>query len=202
MWPDLDQDANPVVRAQMNDLDIVLPYVHGRKVCVQAGGNVGVWPKYLSTLFETVYTFEPDPENFNCLAFNVPEHNVVKFNAALGAVHEMIKVGSPDKWHDNNCGAYQVLGEGRIPVMRIDDLVLPACDLMYLDIEGYEYFAVQGALRTIDEHKPVIAYEDKDLPENYGIEREQLAKYLIKAHGYELVERIHRDIVLVHRSQL
>jgi FkbM family methyltransferase len=201
-WPDNDVDANPVVTGQMQDLSVVLPYVQGRKVCVQAGGNVGMWPKYLSTLFETVYTFEPDPENFNCLCHNVPEHNVIKFNTALGAVHEMVRVGSPDKAHDNNCGAYQVLGHGTIPVMRIDDLILPACDLLYLDVEGYEYFAVQGGLRTIEDFLPVIAYEDKDLPNNYGIEREQLATYLIKTLDYQVVERIHRDIVLVHGSQL
>ena len=67
-WPDHDRDCHPVVPNQLSDLDYALNYTKQNKVCIQAGGNVGVWPKKLSTIFDVVYTFEPDPENFNCLA--------------------------------------------------------------------------------------------------------------------------------------
>lgn len=195
-WPDHDNE-HPVILNLAKDIQRVLHYVKNWDVCIQAGGNVGVWAKRLSPLFKAVYTWEPDPENFNCLVKNVPEANVIKFNCCLGLERGMVRVGSPNKAHDKNCGAYQVLGEGITPVMRIDDLSLPACDLLYLDIEGYELFAVQGAFKTIKKYHPVISIEQKKLPLNYGLHPEAAAEYLIKTFGYEVVERPHRDIVLV-----
>ena len=196
-WPDHDKHCHPVVPSQLADLDNALKYVEHAGVCVQAGGNVGVWAKKLAGIFGAVYTFEPDPENFNCLAKNVPEHNVIKFNSALGNKHEMIRVGSSAKHEDFNCGAYQVLGEGITPTLRIDDLNLPALDLLYLDIEGYELFALQGADETIHKYRPVIALEQKPLPLMYGNEPDTATEYLVARHGYTVKERIHRDTILV-----
>lgn len=39
-------------------------HVSNKKVVVQAGGNMGMYPRLLADMFETVYTFEPDPMNF------------------------------------------------------------------------------------------------------------------------------------------
>lgn len=195
-WPDSDNDCHPVILKQSEDIEIVLPYVTNKKVCIQAGGNVGIWAKRLAKEFEAVYTFEPDPENFQCLVYNVSEPNVVKFQAALGEGPAFIKVGVPTQAHKNNCGAYQVLGQGIVPVMMIDSLDLPACDLLYLDIEGYELFALQGAYQTIEKYHPVISIEQKELPYMYGCEAEEAAHWLISEFGYEVVERPHRDIVL------
>lgn len=177
------------------DIDVVLPYVKTKGVCVQAGGNVGVWPKKLSKIFDVVYTFEPDVENFQCLVTNVPEPNVVKFQAALGKSHEMVQVTAPEG--PENCGAYQVIQGGYIPTLKIDDLNLPRCDLIYLDIEGFEYFAIEGGLETIQKFKPVIAYEDKPLMgENYGIAVGEL-RYFLEDFGYKLEKQFHRDWLLV-----
>ena len=195
-WPDSDNDCHPVILQQSADIKVVLDHVQAFDVCVQAGGNVGVWAKILAEKFHAVYTFEPDPENFSCLVRNVPEHNVVKFNAALGEGPAFIQVGAPDEAHRNNCGAYQVMGQGIYPVMTIDSLDLPACDLLYLDIEGYELFALQGAYKTIEKYHPVVSIEQKKLPLMYGCKIEEAANWLIKEFGYEVVERPHRDVVL------
>jgi hypothetical protein len=42
---------------------------------------------------------------------------------------------------------------------RIDDLNLPSCDLIHLDVEGYEAAALQGAIETIKKFKPVVIIE-------------------------------------------
>lgn len=201
-WPDVDVHCQQAVFSELHKLSLIYQYVQGSQVCVQAGGNVGVFPRELIKRFEVVYTFEPDPENFNCLVKNCPEPNIVKFMAGLGDHHEMIQVGAPDKAHEHNCGAYQILGEGIIPTLMIDDLDLPACDLIYLDIEGYEKFAVEGALETIACFEPVIVLEQKKLPIMYDLEPESATEYLVMNHGYEVMERPMRDIVLVHRSKI
>jgi FkbM family methyltransferase len=195
----VDNECHPVVFSELSKIDKIMQYVTKKEVCVQAGGNVGVFPKRLATIFDWIYTFEPDLENFECLIRNIDEFNIGTYYAALGDKQDMIRVGAPDEKHKNNCGAYQVLGEGDVPVMRIDDLDLPACDLIYLDIEGYEYFAIQGAIKTIEEYRPVIALEQKPLPMMYGLEPDSATEYLVENHNYELTDRLMRDNVLVPR---
>jgi hypothetical protein len=41
----------------------------------------------------------------------------------------------------------------------IDDLNLECCDLIHLDIEGYELHALMGARNTIEKHQPLIVLE-------------------------------------------
>jgi FkbM family methyltransferase len=126
---------------------------------VQAGGNCGMYARLLSERFQWVYTFEPDPLNFHVLVQNCQRDNIIKLQAALGETNELIYVRRAPLI---NCGMHiveEVVG-GRIPQMRIDDLHLPECDLICLDVECYEIHAVRGALKTIEKFRPVISVEN------------------------------------------
>jgi hypothetical protein len=162
----------------------IFPLVKERRVAIQAGGAMGMFPKRMAQVFDAVYTFEPTSESFNCLAFNCREENIIPFHAALG--------------EKANC----IVGEGIVPTIRIDDLGFKACDLLMLDIEGYELFALRGAIETIRKCHPVIVLEDKGCAQlnNFGYPRGAVAKYLEKEAGYTVHSRIHggRDVILVH----
>lgn len=125
---------------------------------VQAGGCLGMYPRLLSDIFDMVYTFEPDALNFYCLNLNCQKSNIIKFNCALGAEHQTISLNRTD---EENVGTFRVIDEGndKIPVLRLDDLGLQACDMLCLDIEGYEINALMGATNTILMFKPVIVCE-------------------------------------------
>ena len=196
-WPDNDTDCRPAVLKEVYKIALLDKYLKHKRVVIQAGGNVGVFPREMAKQFETVYTFEPEPANFKCLEKNCPEHNIIMYKAALGNDNKMIEVGVSRKDLKNNCGAYQVLGEGNIPTMMIDDLDLPACDLIYLDIEGYELFALQGGFETIKEFHPVIVVENKQLPLMYDVTPEEVIEYLVCMFGYNVVERVQRDVILI-----
>jgi len=147
------------------------------KVAIQAGGHCGVFPRIMSSVFETVYTFEPDGYSFHCLVNNCQLDNIKKFNAALGAKHEMVYQKYRGQ-HNVGVNNYSRPIEGQVPIMevrdvthideialvnipqiRIDDLGLQNCNLIHLDVEGYEGFIVEGAKETIREFKPVIIVE-------------------------------------------
>jgi FkbM family methyltransferase len=149
----------------------VSQFCKNKRTVIQAGGNCGIYSRLYSELFETVYTFEPDPINFYCLNRNIKNTNVVKFQSCLGLEHKLVSVAINENAiakKGYNCGTFQVSGNGKIPVLKIDDLALDQCDLIHLDIEGFEGFALQGAIETIKKFKPTICLEINGLGKQYG----------------------------------
>jgi FkbM family methyltransferase len=192
-WPTSDQHAHTVLPGEaVVALETVLPHVEQRHVCVQAGGNAGVWPLRLADYFEKVYTFEPEPLNFECLRRNVTKPNIVATRAALGE-----KAGSVGLFlHLQNTGGHTIRGKGRIPVVTIDSLELGACDLIWLDIEGYELFALQGAEGTIKRYRPVVVVEVGGLSNNFGIPTGEDGRWLAE-RNYRHAGQVGRDFVYV-----
>lgn len=152
-------------------------YVKNFEFVVCAGGNQGMYPALLNSMFKVVYTFEPDPLNFHCLVNNCQSDSIVKINGALAEKNKMIHV----KRHDpKNTGCNTIEDSGFIPAFALDNFDFPALDLIYLDIEGYEYNALQGAKETINKWKPAIFAERADKPE--------IIEFL-SSFGYEMREK-------------
>jgi FkbM family methyltransferase len=149
----------------------VIDNVANRGTVVQAGGWQGLYPALLSNLFETVYTFEPDPVNFYCLTQNCQKDNIHKFQSTLsdkcGVVtfEEVISTGQGRVEHTNS---WSIPVEKRytVPTLTIDSLNLPQCDLIMLDVESFEYPVLLGAIRTIREFSPVVITEKNFRPDD------------------------------------
>lgn len=199
VFPSWDQRIPDLTMRAVGNIRQVLSHCDDLDVVVQAGGNCGVWPKLLAQEFSTVYTFEPDNQNFLALAFNTSGcKNVIRFQAALGDCHSLVDMRRNDP-EIKNCGAYFVDGLGNIPTMRIDDLGLQVCDLIYLDIEGSEMAAFMGARETISRCNPVICFEDKSHGHRYGVQSGEIES-LLAAYGYAVVDKANHDIILKHRG--
>ena len=169
VWNDLVQ--NKRVAAQQH-----------KRVVVQAGGYCGVFPRLLSKSFDLVYTFEPDPLNFFCLALNCQSENIIKAQGALGNTHGLIDVIRTNP-SNKGMNVVAVTADAKIPTYRIDDLQLDACDLIALDTEGYELNILSGALQTIETYKPVITVEDPT----------EHIDSLLNQFGYKLRDFVYRD---------
>lgn len=133
------------------------------RVCVQAGGHYGTYPKYLAEMFSLVYTFEPDVNNYSKLVENCTEKNIISYNKALGSYKKNADMRRVD---GGNSGQVFVVPGNTIKVTTIDSLKLPACGLIQLDIERYELFAIMGSIETIEIHKPVIILEGPETTNN------------------------------------
>lgn len=158
-WPTKFTKEYSAMKEADGMIENVLPYVQQRDIMVQAGGNCGVALKPFIEVFQTIYTFEPDPINFYCLNLNLPYSNVIKIQSCLGNDHQLIKL---ENNFVDSCTAFFVstLKEGaKIPMFKIDDLNLNRCDLILLDIEGYEQNALLGGENTIKKFKPVLCLE-------------------------------------------
>lgn len=166
--------------------DAYLNASRGREIVIQAGGNCGLYPRLFAKYFKWVYTFEPDPLNFHCLVNNCQNDNIIKINGALGANNQMVRV---QRVGMSNVGCHKIIGldgERYVPQFTIDQLQLPACSFIQLDVEGYEINVLQGAIETIKKYKPGIACENgtrEGIPE------------LLAPLGYNCVSNVGADTV-------
>jgi FkbM family methyltransferase len=188
-WPDNDVKCRAVVFEWAADLKQVYPHCRGLRTTIQAGGNMGVWPWLLAQRFARVITFEPEPDCLRCLRANLAGTGIEIHGAALGEAPsrgDMIYVPA-------NMGAQFVQPGDAFPIVTIDSLGVQDCDLIYLDIEGFEMKALRGADATIRASKPVIVVEDKNL---LGTKKGDIEKWLAADYGYRVVARPHRDVVM------
>jgi len=183
----------------LENLDAALQLFSGRNVAVQAGGNIGIFAKRLAEEFEAVHTFEPDDLLFEQMRLNVPEKNVAMYKAALGDRRDGVQMRCTRRDNSGRAvheGLTHVAGPGNTPQMLIDDLGLRACNLIYLDIEGYELRALHGAAETIAAYRPVIAVEINGASAHYGSSRDQIRDFFAR-HNYVMRLAQHSDEVYV-----
>lgn len=196
-WPDGCASKTARYLKHMGDAEAAIRLVpKPRKVAVQAGGFVGLWPLYLAKRFKTVVTFEPEPQNFECLVKNTrAAGHVVMHHAMLGERSGNGTIRASGK----NPGGHRAFydGSGETKVVAIDDLGLEGVGLICLDVEGCELPALKGAWRTISRCRPVIMFEQRGHGERLGYTDTDLDAWLMRA-GYRFVKKVSRDRIWAH----
>jgi FkbM family methyltransferase len=145
---------------EKNDFPLeISKFCKTKNTVIQAGGNIGFYPKKYSQIFKNVYTFEPDIINFNCLILNTLDcYNIYKYQCGLGYKRTPFFLNKDE----SNCGGYNIgknLIYGNIPMLRVDDLNLKNVSLIHFDVEGYEKSCLIGSIKTIKLNKPIIVVE-------------------------------------------
>jgi FkbM family methyltransferase len=183
---------------ELKHLDAVIALTRGRTACIQAGGNLGIFPKHLAKRFQVCYTFEPDPDCFALLQVNAVAPNIIRLQAALGAERGLVGTCHVrrDGKTNNHEGITHVVPDGVIPTLRIDDLGLPVCDLIYLDIEGGELGALRGAQETLRRCRPVLGVEINKNLAFVGVTQSQILGF-IHDRGYRFVFQVGSDWAFV-----
>lgn len=210
LWQKQDQGAfGKIVAGRPVDgpiLDLALDapkwmeLVKGRDVVVQAGGNQGMYPRYYANIFEKVYTFEPDVDNYFCLDFNCQGVQYYKQNVGLGESDTTMNLV---QLSPNNTGMHRTVSDelllanpnilsehvSRVEMVRLDSLNIEACDLLHLDVELYETEALVGAEETIKKYNPVIVVETGGRPSP--------ADGYLRLLGYKLHSQLRMDAIYV-----
>jgi FkbM family methyltransferase len=201
VWPANDE-YSWIGQHKHNKLcDYVLPHIKNHRVMVQAGGNCGYILSTFIEHFDHVYTFEPDPINFYCLTNNVEALHVTKIQACLGLDRQTVQTEQLNrKGRLRDIGGVHVTGTGYTPTIAVDDLNLPYCDLIQLDVEGYELNALRGAINTIKQHKPVLCIEfHEPWLERYKATSDMLVE-LLETLEYQQVDSYAADRIFVHKT--
>lgn len=178
--------------ARAIDMNPAINRCEHKRLVVQAGGNIGAWPVYLSQKFDEVITFEPETMNFQCLKRNVEQFpNIEAYNMALGDVACEVEL----KLAKSLGGHHLTRKPGSTPVVTLDSFLLDDLDYLMLDIEGWEYEALLGARESIEKFHPVIQIENR----GHGVKKgtgKALKDILSILPGYKQTITVHRDVVL------
>jgi len=155
------------------EMDLLHDFVARGSFVLDIGANVGTHTLFLARRVGArglVLAFEPQRVIFQILCGNVALNalqNVHTHHAAVGREAAVLRVPALDYAASGNFGGLSLPGwsEGEsVPVVTIDDLELPRCHLMKVDVEGMEREVVAGAERTIRRFRPVL-YIENDRPE-------------------------------------
>lgn len=177
-------------------IDMVMRMPGRRGTVIQAGGHLGLWPLTLVKHFARVVTFEPDEENYACMRKNIAERDTSrKIEIHYGALGDINRTASIKRGPTTGSHYVKVNNtSGSCPMFTIDSLGL-SVDALFLDVEGYEVFALRGAMEMIRRDKPIIVCEENKCGERYGFAHGDIEKQLAPV-GYRIAARRKKDIIL------
>jgi len=170
-----------------------------RSLALDVGAHVGLWTEQLLERFHQVIAFEPDPEKHECFTLNIDSPRAILMRVALGNKHRRVslnqKPGTSLKTHVN------LKATGEVTMHRLDDLGIVGVDFLKIDVEGYDFFVVDGAEETIRRDLPVIIVEQKPgvATKRYGI-KDTAAVELLKDWGYEVEMELRGDYIMRHKG--
>ena len=128
----------------------------GRPIFVDVGGFDGFTSEEFirrSPDYAALHVFEPDPTNYRRCENRLAAHrNVYLWPYGAGSSDVTLRFSS-----DGSASSFRQDGEIEVVVRRIDDVVADIPTLIKMDIEGAELAALEGARRTITEHRPALA---------------------------------------------
>lgn len=152
----------------------VSSYLKTGMICLDVGANIG----YYSTLYSKkigedgkVLSIEPSPINFKYLNLNLEKQNMnnfTTFNCACGDIEGEIEFCLDSR--ANKCFIpttndalppnHELI---KVPIRTIDSIVteteIKKIDFVKMDVEGYEWQTLQGAINSIKKFKPTIQIE-------------------------------------------
>ena len=155
---------------ESREVGLVKSLVQPGQTVVDVGANIGYYTLLFSRLVGDqgrVISFEPDPNNFELLSRNLADNrcdNVVPHRCAVGAEQTTLKLyrcpgnhGMHRAYESICCGDAFVTVESVVLDQYLADE--PRIDFLKMDIEGFEYFALQGMSRLLEQHSPTILIE-------------------------------------------
>jgi FkbM family methyltransferase len=191
----------PATDYQQATIDEAARHVKKFNCAVDVGGNIGLHTFRFAKLFAKVHSFEPTNVNFECLQKNTQTlDNVILHQLGLGDKSDTLTIQLPAD--ANNCGNFSIVDfkdnteqtvDETIEIRTLDSLELTP-DLIKIDVQGFDYNVLVGAITTIKMHRPVIIVESETKQS-----RNIIAEFL-QQQGYIVAAKIRHDQIWVHQE--
>ena len=145
-----------------SEVEIILQFVNQESFFVDIGANIGTHTCGVSPHVAQTFAFEPDTDNFYLLNANcglTQQQSVVPTKLALSNTNAK---GSTQF----DYGKTTVVPGDDFHVTTLDDIQIPRCDFIKIDVEGFELEVLEGAQQTIARFRPSMLIEMQDPERN------------------------------------
>jgi FkbM family methyltransferase len=119
--------------------------------------------------------------------------NIYAYNLAVGHENGVVGIEKVDYYYNGNVnfGDVHIVNESEseltIPIITLDSIDFNNISIIKIDVQGFEYFVIQGAEGTIKKHRPFIFIE---------IEEDQLNKYnFTEKNLIDLIESLDYQVI-------
>lgn len=184
-----------------DEMPDIMPFVKNKRCVLEIGVHYGFSTEYLAKVFEKVHTFDFDNDVHSCFKINMKKFdvkNLITHPYGLGERDMEVATDDmhPEKGRSPIANHVDISGKGPIfKIKALDSLNIKDVDLMMIDTEGYEYYVLKGARRTIEIYFPalVIEFHKKKISRKFfGIEHSQ-TEQLLKDMGYRYIKNINKN---------
>jgi len=133
-------------------------------VAIDVGANIGAFTVPMARLvgeWGKIYAFEASDKNIRLLQKNLDDNKLRNVEVIAKAASDgpgPLKVRNIDALHGYSTGTF---GEFEIDAVRIDDLNLPSCRLIKIDVDRHELQVIRGARETIKRCRPFLYIENE-----------------------------------------
>lgn len=150
------------------ELDLFAGLLKPGNTVIDVGANIGVYCIEAARAIGDkgkVFAFEPIEENLKLLEHNLKLNDISSVNVSASAIGKeedtinIFKAKNSIATHSAGAISNEFV---EVPVTTIDKFVNDnrlQVDLIKMDIEGYEGFAVEGGLQTIKKQQPILFIE-------------------------------------------
>lgn len=159
-WYKHDRGITP---RELNVLRTIEDLLNKDSIFVDAGAHIGFFTVRVAKVCRHVYAFEPNPESIEILRKNLELNkitNVTVHEVALGSSRSSTKLYLGDTTSTLFPRTDRKTIE--VEVVPLDEMV-EHCDVIKVDVEGYEGEVVAGAKRLIEKSKPIWVIEHHDM---------------------------------------
>jgi FkbM family methyltransferase len=154
------------------------------KTFIDIGANVGYFTCVLARLAGpegAVVAFEPEPNNLRLLQCNIALNGIRNASVEPVALGDADGTASLFIYKNSNQGRHSLVASAgmtqiEVPVRRLDDVLqtqerrFDGIDLIKIDVEGYEPFALAGAPESISKARALALEFSPDLIRKTGLD--------------------------------
>jgi len=166
------------------------------KIFIDVGAFIGKYSILLSKNFEKIIAIEADPYNYSQLVRNIKLNNlwskIIPLNVALANDNGIIKLNLSEEGGEGHSivvnygkGSIEVLGLKLDTVIDLLGIDPKDIDVIKIDVEGAEYFVLQGMEKVLKDGKPILVIE---IWEDSKYKEKTLE--LLEKYGYKMVKKL------------
>jgi len=151
---------------------IMSNFINKGDIVIDIGANIGSTVLSLSKEVSDsgmVIAFEPQSLMAQCLQTNLTLNDITNVKVETLAISDSNGWAYLNDSDFSDIGRYGEAGISengtRIKTIKLDDLELPKCSLVKVDVEAHEWEVIKGGKNFLKKHKPVLYMEAKnDVP--------------------------------------